>query len=270
MSMEPRIYHICAKNEWEHGADPWTPSEVAEGFIHCSFRRQVGPTLKRFFSDNDDQPRHGLMVLEIDPFLIGTYSGGVIKAEPGTGGETDRDGNAVFFPHLYGALPRAAVTAILPVSDFLPYEIRVEGDSPGDHFTITDDPNAVSIEVATEYLGGESYWAQGRSREIVVTSIENSYVLTLVAPGGEMVGMARIITDWATMYYVSDLFVLPAYRGNGLGKRMVESIVDHPRLRSLKGVLRTKDAHSLYERYGFETDTGPNSTSMRRPPPSSD
>lgn len=269
--MNCSIYHICVTSEWEQGSDPWSPyghnNSDNPGFIHCSFRSQVGPTLLRFFSGADGIPRRDLSVLEIDPFLVGTHSGAVIKAEPGTGGEVDAHGNPILFPHLYGQIPRNAVTDVLPTSEFIPYTISVNGDWGETPFTITDDRSAFSIDTATTYLSGESYWAQGRSRKTIDTSIENSYLLTLLDETDTMAGMARVITDWATMYYISDLFVLPQYQGRGLGKALVDAIVAHPKLKCLKGVLRTKDAHTLYEQFGFQRDTGPDSTSMRRPPP---
>lgn len=257
-----RIYHIVETGQWSGGAenrapDPWEPVSLRDdGFIHCSFHQQVAGTLRTFFTDQTGNLVEGLSVLEIDPFLTDA----VIRAEPGTDGETDLTGAPELFPHLYGPLPRRAVTAVCTAEEFLPFEVRI-GD-----YLITDDPRALSVDVATEYLSEQSYWAEGRSRETVAVSVRNAWVLTLVAPDGAMAGMARVITDWATMYYVSDLFVLPPHRGRGLGRAIVRAIVERPDLQPLKGILRTKDAHSLYAEFGFERD-GPESSGMRRQPP---
>jgi GNAT superfamily N-acetyltransferase len=71
---------------------------------------------------------------------------------------------------------------------------------------------------------------------------------------GEFSGFARVITDWATMYYVSDLFVVPSHRGCGLGEALTQWIVDHPRRAGCTGILKTADAHDLYSRAGFTRD----------------
>jgi uncharacterized protein (DUF952 family)/GNAT superfamily N-acetyltransferase len=252
----PCIYHIVARRDWETGPDPWAPPGLAtEGFIHCSYHHQVGPTLHRFFAGPDGTLPEGLSVLEIDPFLTGA----VVRAEAGTGGEMTAEGRPELFPHLYGELPRAAVTAVRPVTEFVSYVIEVG------EYTITDDRGALSLDRAASWLAGESYWAQGRSRKTVAASLENSWVLTVVAPDGSMAGMGRAVTDWATMYYLADLFILPEHRGRGLGKALVRAFVEYPRLVGLKGLLRTKDAHGLYEQFGFERD-GEDSNGMRRAP----
>jgi GNAT superfamily N-acetyltransferase len=121
-------------------------------------------------------------------------------------------------------------------------------------YRITDAEDAVDLDMVCSFLQKESYWAQGRTRRQMRDAIAGSYCLTLEAPNGRAAGFARVITDWATAYYLCDLFVLPEYRGHGLGKRLVEAVVGHPRLKELNGMLMTADAHSLYEKYGFRQD----------------
>jgi N-acetylglutamate synthase-like GNAT family acetyltransferase len=118
-------------------------------------------------------------------------------------------------------------------------------------YVLSDDRSRVDGEVVYSYLSRDSYWAKGRSREVVKESIENSYCVAIHHPVAGMVAFARVVTDWATMYYVCDLFVLGPHRGRGLGKRLVEQICTHPRLASLSGFLMTADAHGLYEQFGF-------------------
>jgi GNAT superfamily N-acetyltransferase len=97
----------------------------------------------------------------------------------------------------------------------------------------------------------ESYWASGIPREIVERSIANSLCFGIYVEG-QQAGFARIISDHATFAYVADVFVLEAFRGRGLSKRLMDAIVGHPTLQGLRRwSLATRDAHGLYARYGF-------------------
>jgi GNAT superfamily N-acetyltransferase len=136
-------------------------------------------------------------------------------------------------------------------------------------YRITDAEEAVDLEMVMRFLREESYWGRDRSRRQMRDAIAGSYCLTLLAPDGTAAGFARVVTDWATVYYLCDLFVLPAYRGRGLGKRLVEAVVSHPRLKPLSGMLMTEDAHGLYERYGFVQDDTTRRKFMRRSRPGS-
>jgi GNAT superfamily N-acetyltransferase len=136
-------------------------------------------------------------------------------------------------------------------------------------YHITDSEEAVDLDMILDFLREESYWARERTRRQMRDAISGSYCLTLIAPNGTPAGFARVITDWATIYYLCDLFVLPDYRGRGLGKRLVEAVVKHPRLKKLTGMLMTADAHELYERYGFLRDETTRSRFMYRSPAAS-
>lgn len=96
-------------------------------------------------------------------------------------------------------------------------------------------------------------------------SIEGSYCLACYAEDGSLAGFSRVVTDWATMYYDCDLFVLPQHRGRGLGKELVRRM--HPQLRSLSGMLLTADAHGLYAQFGFEQNKASANRFMRKPRP---
>jgi len=99
-------------------------------------------------------------------------------------------------------------------------------------------------------LLAKSYWAQNRPAEIIRQSIENSLCFGLYR-GNVQLGFARVITDYATTYYICDVVVDEACRGQGLGKKLVEAIVGDEALKPLFGILATRDAHGLYEQYGF-------------------
>ena len=119
-------------------------------------------------------------------------------------------------------------------------------------YLISTDPGRLDLDAIFEYLSGESYWAKGRPRDQVVRGIENSLPFG-VYRGDEQVGFARIVTDYATFAWLADVYVLEGHRGQGLGKALIEAVVEHPAVSPLpRVVLATLDAHGLYERYGFE------------------
>ncbi len=128
------------------------------------------------------------------------------------------------------------------------FEDRVRGE-----YCLTTDATRFSVDVIYGWLTAEAYWAQGRSREAVQTSIENSHLYGVVVPDGETVACTRVITDHVTFGWVCDVFVDTAHRGRGLGTWMVEEIVRHW---SAVGVgrllLATRDAHDVYAKVGFE------------------
>ena len=118
-------------------------------------------------------------------------------------------------------------------------------------YQISTDPARLNIAVIHEYLSTASYWATGRPLEVVRRGIENSLPFG-VFKGTEQAGFARVVTDYATFAWLCDVFVLPAFQGQGLGKWLIGVIVAHPRLQGLRRwVLATKDAHGLYAQFGF-------------------
>ena len=118
-------------------------------------------------------------------------------------------------------------------------------------YQISTDPARLNIAMIYEYLSTSSYWATGRPLEVVRRGIENSLPFG-VFKGTEQAGFARVVTDYATFAWLCDVFVLPAFQGQGLGKWLIGVIVAHPRLQGLRRwVLTTKDAHGLYAQCGF-------------------
>ena len=117
-------------------------------------------------------------------------------------------------------------------------------------FLLTDDPARLDLD-AVHGLLATSYWAQGRSRELLRTAFQNSLCLNLWS-GVRQIGFCRAVTDYATFTWLCDVIVAEAFRGQGLGKWMVRCLIEHPKLQTCNQALATRDAHSLYERCGFE------------------
>ena len=117
-------------------------------------------------------------------------------------------------------------------------------------YTITTDKARLDVAIIHRYLSQESYWAQGRPRDVVERSIAESLCFGALHDG-ETVGFARVVTDKSTFAWLCDVFVLPEHQGHGLGKRLVEAVIGHPDLQGLRRILlATRDAHELYRRYG--------------------
>lgn len=117
-------------------------------------------------------------------------------------------------------------------------------------YTISTDRQRLDIDVIHGFLV-RSYWAQDRTRERVVQSIEHSLPFGLYHHE-KQVGFARVLTDYVALAFLADVFVLEAHRGKGLGGWMVEVITTLPELRRIRRwLLGTRDAHELYRQFGF-------------------
>ena len=118
-------------------------------------------------------------------------------------------------------------------------------------FEITTDKSKLDRESILKMLGA-TYWARDVSKEDLWTSIENSRAYGLYSPQGEQAGFARMVTDYTRFAWMSDVYILPIHRGEGLGKWIVETILNDPALATVRRIiLSTNDAHSLYQRFGF-------------------
>lgn len=118
------------------------------------------------------------------------------------------------------------------------------------NYIISTDKSKIDLPIVHNFLS-HSYWAGQIPRETVKESIENSLCFGIYHYE-ELVGFARVITDFATFAYLADVFVLPPERGKGLSKWLMEVIIDHPRLQGLRRfILATRDAHKLYSQFGF-------------------
>jgi GNAT superfamily N-acetyltransferase len=126
-----------------------------------------------------------------------------------------------------------------------------QSDQARGEFVFSTDKSLLDLGVIHRYLSESSYWAQGRSRQAVATSVDQSLCFGVYAADGSQVGSARAVTDRATFAWLCDVFILEGYRGRGLGKELVETVMAHPEVRALPRVLlATRDAHRLYTSYG--------------------
>lgn len=128
---------------------------------------------------------------------------------------------------------------------------RINMEWENGEFLISTDRKRLKIEIIHKFLSEESYWAKERTPAQTRKAIENSLPFGIYK-GENQIGFARVVTDYATFAYLGDVFVLPDFRGRGLSKRLMETIVAHPELQNFRRwILATKDAHSLYEKFGF-------------------
>jgi GNAT superfamily N-acetyltransferase len=125
-------------------------------------------------------------------------------------------------------------------------------------YVISNDDAHLDLDVIHRFLSEDSYWAKGRSRETVERSIRFSlcYGLFEGEPGtadAKQIGFARFVTDMTAFAWLSDVFVLPEYRGQGLAKWLVGTAVDQPEMQELKRImLATADMQPLYRQLGFQ------------------
>jgi GNAT superfamily N-acetyltransferase len=133
-------------------------------------------------------------------------------------------------------------------------------------YLLSTDPARLQIDVIRQYLSEVSYWAKGRPLEVIQASIANSLNFGLYH-ADRQVGFARVVSDFSVFAWLGDVFVLEEERGQGLGKWLVEAVVNHPGLVNLQRfILATNDAHELYRRYGgFELIPNPECW-MTQPP----
>ncbi len=138
-------------------------------------------------------------------------------------------------------------------------------DGP-DGYWVSDDPSLIDVDLVHGWMSEESYWAAGRSRAVMVTSIGNSLNLSLFTAGGEQVGYARFVTDCATFAWLCDVFVAAGHRGGGAGSFLVASATGHPDVAGVRQLLMATPGRSLYRRHGYGDLLKPDRW-MERPAP---
>lgn len=123
-------------------------------------------------------------------------------------------------------------------------------------FLISTDSTKLQIDVIHNFLKN-SYWAKNIPISIVKNSIENSFCFGVYHHQNQ-IGFARLITDFSTFAYLADVFILDEFRGKGLSKWLMKTIIEFPEIQGLRGwMLKTSDAHGLYAKYGFASPKFP-------------
>jgi GNAT superfamily N-acetyltransferase len=116
---------------------------------------------------------------------------------------------------------------------------------------ISTDRTRLDISLIHAFLAS-TYWARGIPREVVERSIQNSLCFGAFLERRQ-IGFARVVTDFAAIAYVADVFVAPEHRGRGIAKMLMRAILAHPELQGLRRLLlATRDAHGLYAQFGFQ------------------
>ena len=118
-------------------------------------------------------------------------------------------------------------------------------------YTISTDNDRLNLPLIHDFIANQSYWGRGRNLETVQLALENSLNFG-VYKNDEQVGFARVVTDYCTFAWLADVFVVEEHRGMGLSKWLMEVVTNHPQLINMRRwILATKDAHGLYEQFGF-------------------
>lgn len=131
-------------------------------------------------------------------------------------------------------------------------------------YDIDDDPTRISRDAVWAWLEAEAYWGRWRSRADVDAQIDSSWRVVGVYRAGtnDLVGFARATSDGVGFAYLADVFIHPDHQGRGLGKRLMQAMIEDGPGREFRWVLFTADAHGLYEQFGF---AAPDATAMVRP-----
>jgi GNAT superfamily N-acetyltransferase len=121
----------------------------------------------------------------------------------------------------------------------------------GDGYELDDDPARIDRDAVHAYLGGESYWAKGRSREVQDALVDGAARVVGLYHADEQIGFSRTLSDMYAHSYLADVYVLDEHRGRGLGVELVRFSVDDGPLATTAWILHTLDAHDLYRKFGF-------------------
>jgi GNAT superfamily N-acetyltransferase len=132
----------------------------------------------------------------------------------------------------------------------------------GDGLQLDDDRNRIDVAEVHRFLSEDAYWAIGRSRETVERLIGEASRVVGIYDGDRQIGFCRAFTDGLALAYLADVYVLPEYRGRGLGEELVREMVENGPFAHVKWILHTEDMHPLYRKFGF---TEPNYKLLERP-----
>jgi ribosomal protein S18 acetylase RimI-like enzyme len=131
-----------------------------------------------------------------------------------------------------------------------------------DGLELDDDSGRVDVDAVHDFLANHSYWASGRPRETVERLVREAQRVVGLYDLDRQAGFARAFTDGTALVYLADVYVLPEFRGRGLGVELVREMVEQGPLAGLRWILHTRDAHDLYRKVGFRE---PSERVMERP-----
>ena len=134
----------------------------------------------------------------------------------------------------------------------------------GDGLELDDAKERVDLDEVHRFLSEEAYWAKGRQREVQERLVREAARVVGLYDNARQVGFCRAATDGVSFVYLADVYLLPAYRGRGLGEELVREMVERGPLAGLRWLLHTTDMHALYRKVGFDA---PDAKVMERPVP---
>ncbi len=118
-------------------------------------------------------------------------------------------------------------------------------------FEVDDDRERIDVEAVHDFVSNHSYWAPGRARDEQERLVREAQRVVGVYHDDRQIGFARAVSDGASVTYLADVYVLPEYRGHGLGVELVREMIDNGPYANRRWMLHTADAHALYEKFGF-------------------
>lgn len=131
-------------------------------------------------------------------------------------------------------------------------------------FDFDDDPTRIDRDAVWQWLSTDAYWGRWRTRGDLEAQLDSAWrvVGAYRSDTGALVGFARAVSDGVGFAYLADVYVLPEHEGQGVATRMLSRMIDEGPGSDFRWVLFTKDAHTLYEKFGFAS---PDETAMVRP-----
>jgi GNAT superfamily N-acetyltransferase len=129
----------------------------------------------------------------------------------------------------------------------------IREEHAGDYF-VSSDPTKLDLLFIHNWLANESYWAQGIPYELVERLVQHSFCFGVFHDDGQQVGFGRVVSDYTTFAWITDVFIVSEHRGKGLSVLLMNTILDHPEMRVIRRwLLGTDLAHGLYRKLGFIT-----------------
>ena len=132
----------------------------------------------------------------------------------------------------------------------------------GDGFELDDDKERVDLVEVHRFLCDESYWAAGRPFDVQERLVRDAARIVGLYHGDRQIGFCRAYTDQVSFAYLADVYLLPEFRGRGLGEELVREMIDNGHLATNRWLLHTTNMHPLYRKFGFSE---PDYKLMERP-----